>query len=112
MWGWGRVDTPRLAARGRCFRLSTICRAPARARAALLVARSGGMTVSEVAFAGRPAISVPYPFHRDRQQELNARVLERRSGAIIMNDDDRLGENLAATLQDLAGDPARLIEMG
>ena len=35
------------------------------------------MTVSEVALAGRPAIFVPYPFHRDRQQELNARVIER-----------------------------------
>jgi UDP-N-acetylglucosamine--N-acetylmuramyl-(pentapeptide) pyrophosphoryl-undecaprenol N-acetylglucosamine transferase len=81
-------------------------------RADLVVARAGAMTVSELALAGRPAIFVPYPFHRDRQQELNARVIERGGGAIIMNDDDRLGENLAATLQDLAGDPARLIEMG
>ena len=43
--------------------------------APIFVARSGAMTVSEVALAGRAAIFVPYPFHRDRQQELNARVL-------------------------------------
>jgi UDP-N-acetylglucosamine--N-acetylmuramyl-(pentapeptide) pyrophosphoryl-undecaprenol N-acetylglucosamine transferase len=85
--------------------------ATALTRADLLVARSGAMTVSEVALAGRPAIFVPYPFHRDRQQELNARVLERRGAAVIIADDERLGENLAATLRELIADPARLIRM-
>jgi UDP-N-acetylglucosamine--N-acetylmuramyl-(pentapeptide) pyrophosphoryl-undecaprenol N-acetylglucosamine transferase len=78
----------------------------------LIIARSGAMAVSEIALAGRAAIFVPYPFHRDRQQELNARVIERLGGAIIVNDDDSLGENLAAALSELANDPSRLIEMG
>jgi UDP-N-acetylglucosamine--N-acetylmuramyl-(pentapeptide) pyrophosphoryl-undecaprenol N-acetylglucosamine transferase len=78
----------------------------------LVVARSGAMTVSEVALAGRPAIFVPYPFHRDRQQELNARVLERRGGARIVFDDEHLGENLAQQLQELTADRARLCAMG
>jgi UDP-N-acetylglucosamine--N-acetylmuramyl-(pentapeptide) pyrophosphoryl-undecaprenol N-acetylglucosamine transferase len=85
--------------------------ATALTRADLLVARSGAMTVSEVALAGRPAVFVPYPFHRDRQQELNARVLERRGAAVIVADDERLGENLAATLRELIADPARLVLM-
>src|SRR5271166_3455077 len=42
--------------------------AEALSRADLIVARSGGNTVSEVALAGKPAIFVPYPFHRDQQQ--------------------------------------------
>ncbi len=67
-------------------------------RADLIVARSGAMTVSEIALPGRAAIFVPYPFHRDRQQELNARVLERRGGARIVPDDEHLGENLASGL--------------
>jgi UDP-N-acetylglucosamine--N-acetylmuramyl-(pentapeptide) pyrophosphoryl-undecaprenol N-acetylglucosamine transferase len=78
----------------------------------LIIARSGAMTVSEIALAGRAAIFVPYPFHRDRQQELNARVIERLGGAIIVNDDDSLGENLAAALREFADDPSRLIDMG
>ena len=81
------------------------------ARADLLVARSGAMTISEVALAGRPAVFVPYPFHRDRQQELNAKVLARRGAAIIVADDQRLGENLAATLRELIADPERLVRM-
>jgi UDP-N-acetylglucosamine--N-acetylmuramyl-(pentapeptide) pyrophosphoryl-undecaprenol N-acetylglucosamine transferase len=85
--------------------------ATALACADLLIARSGAMTVSEVALAGRPAVFVPYPFHRDRQQELNARVLEGRGAALIVSDDERLGENLAATLRELIADPARLVRM-
>jgi UDP-N-acetylglucosamine--N-acetylmuramyl-(pentapeptide) pyrophosphoryl-undecaprenol N-acetylglucosamine transferase len=81
-------------------------------RADLIVARAGAMTVSEIALAGRAAIFVPYPFHRDRQQELNARVIEHLGGAIIVNDDDSLGENLAVALREFADNPARLIEMG
>ena len=30
----------------------------------LIIARAGAMTVSEIALAGRPAVFIPYPFHR------------------------------------------------
>jgi len=81
------------------------------AQADLVVARAGAMTVSEIALAGRPAIFVPYPFHRDRQQEHNARTLERQGAALIVADDDRLGENLARAIRELIGDPSRLHAM-
>ncbi len=86
--------------------------ASALSQADLVIARSGAMTVSEVALAGRPAIFVPYPFHRDRQQEHNARVVEGLGGAILIHDDEHLAENLARTIAELTADPARLIEMG
>jgi UDP-N-acetylglucosamine--N-acetylmuramyl-(pentapeptide) pyrophosphoryl-undecaprenol N-acetylglucosamine transferase len=41
----------------------------------LLLARSGGGTVAEVAALGVPAVFVPYPHHADRQQALNAGAL-------------------------------------
>jgi UDP-N-acetylglucosamine--N-acetylmuramyl-(pentapeptide) pyrophosphoryl-undecaprenol N-acetylglucosamine transferase len=82
--------------------------ADAFAQADLVVARAGAMTVSEIALAGRPAIFVPYPFHRDRQQELNAGTLQRRGAALIVRDDDNLGENLARAIRELAGDRPRL----
>ena len=81
-------------------------------RADLIVARSGAMTVSEIALAGRAAIFVPYPFHRDRQQELNARVIERLGGAVIVKDDNSLGENLAAALRELIARPSGSRTMG
>jgi UDP-N-acetylglucosamine--N-acetylmuramyl-(pentapeptide) pyrophosphoryl-undecaprenol N-acetylglucosamine transferase len=82
--------------------------AEAFAQADLVVARAGAMTVSEIALAGRPAIFVPYPFHRDRQQEHNAHTLERLGAALIVMDDEKLGENLARAIHDLAGDRTHL----
>ncbi len=78
----------------------------------LVVARAGAMTVTEMALAGRPAIFVPYPFHRDRQQEFNARVLVRAGAARIVADDQQLGANLARELIELTADRAALLEMG
>ncbi len=85
--------------------------AQALAAADLVVARAGAMTVSEIALAGRPAVFVPYPFHRDRQQEHNARTLERLGAAIIIPDDERLADNLARAIRALAADRTRLHTM-
>ncbi len=81
-------------------------------RADLVVARAGAMTVSEIAAAARPAIFVPYPFHRDRQQELNAQVIEKLGGAIVIRDDERLADNLKVAIEKLIADPVKLKEMG
>src|SRR5208282_1591511 len=80
--------------------------------ATLVVARGGGGTVTDIALSGRPAIFVPYPFHPDMQQLHNARVIEKIGGAIIVNDDDQLAENLAREIRVMMDDPARLAEMG
>jgi UDP-N-acetylglucosamine--N-acetylmuramyl-(pentapeptide) pyrophosphoryl-undecaprenol N-acetylglucosamine transferase len=81
-------------------------------RATLVIARGGGGTVTDIALAGRAAVYVPYPFHRDMQQLHNARVIERVGGAIVINDDDHLAPNLAREVKVLLNDPARIIEMG
>ncbi len=81
-------------------------------RADLVVARSGAMTVTDLALASRPAIFVPYPFHKDLQQLHNARVIENLGGAKIVLDDDHLASNLARQLDVLIGNPALLAEMG
>src|SRR5216684_3736571 len=81
-------------------------------RADLIIARSGAMTVTDIALAARPAVFVPYPFHKDMQQLHNARVIEKRGGAIIVVDDDQLAPNLARELDALLRNPSRLIEMG
>ncbi len=53
----------------------------------LVVARSGASTVAEVSTAGRPAIYVPYPHHKDQQQKMNADVVTDRGGAWLMTQD-------------------------
>ena len=82
------------------------------ARATLVIARSGGGTVCDIALAGRAAIFVPYPFHRDMQQLHNAQVIERVGGAVVIRDDQQLAEGLAREIATLIGDRKRREEMG
>lgn len=51
----------------------------------LVVARSGGSSVSELAAVGVPSILVPYPGHRDQHQTLNARGLCLAGGCQIID---------------------------
>src|SRR6185436_1144386 len=46
------------------------------AGAHLVIARSGASTVAELAAIGRPSILIPYPYHADKHQVVNARALE------------------------------------
>lgn len=82
------------------------------AAADMVIARAGAMAVTEIALAARPAIFVPYPFHKDRQQEHNARVIAKLGGASIIKDDDELPQNLARELERLSSAPDLLRDMG
>lgn len=77
----------------------------------LLIARSGASTVTEAAVAGRPAIFVPYPYHKDQQQKKNAAVLARAGAAILFEEKDLSAEILAKELENLMDSPVLLSRM-
>jgi UDP-N-acetylglucosamine--N-acetylmuramyl-(pentapeptide) pyrophosphoryl-undecaprenol N-acetylglucosamine transferase len=52
----------------------------------LVIGRSGAVSVAEYAAAGVPSICMPYPYHRDRHQYLNAGKLVEAGAAIIVDD--------------------------
>lgn len=54
----------------------------------IIVARSGAMTITEVAIVGKPAIFIPFPFATENHQEYNAKVLANRGAARIILDKD------------------------
>jgi UDP-N-acetylglucosamine--N-acetylmuramyl-(pentapeptide) pyrophosphoryl-undecaprenol N-acetylglucosamine transferase len=82
------------------------------AAADLVICRGGGTTVAELAVAGRPAVIVPYPHHKDRQQLRNAEVLARAGAALIVEEATLTVDALAQLLGELLGDPERLGAMG
>ena len=78
----------------------------------LVIGRSGAVSVAEYAAAAVPSICMPYPYHRDMHQYLNAGKLVEVGAAIIVDDvgdeNDRrewLWEELEPLLKD---DKARL----
>lgn len=68
--------------------------------ATLVLCRGGASTLAEIAARARPAIVVPYPHHRDRHQEVNARVL---GAGVKVVPEPRLDSELARELARLAG---------
>ncbi len=86
---------------------------PARlASADLVVARAGATTVAELTAAGRAAILVPFPHAANDHQRANARALAARGAACYVDPDELTPERLAREVRALAGDPARVQEMG
>ncbi|MBW3595062.1 MAG: undecaprenyldiphospho-muramoylpentapeptide beta-N-acetylglucosaminyltransferase [Actinobacteria bacterium] len=75
------------------------------------VCRGGASTVAELTVVGVPSVIVPYPYHRDRQQELHGRVLEAAGAAKILPDGDATPAALAGCLEPLLNDRAALDRM-
>lgn len=82
------------------------------AAADLALCRGGATTVAEITVVGLPALIVPYPYHRDRQQERHGRILEKAGAARVLLDEELTTERLAAEASELLGDDVRLAAMG
>ncbi len=78
----------------------------------LVICRAGAMTVSELIAAGRPAILVPFAAAAAGHQLANAKALARAGTAVVMEEKDLSGENIAGTLTELLENRPRLVEMG
>lgn len=80
----------------------------------LVIGRSGAVSVAEYAAAGVPSICLPYPYHRDRHQYLNASKLVEAGAAVIVEDvpdsQDR-AERLWEKLEGLMADDDRRRQM-
>lgn len=90
--------------------------AGAYAGADLVLARAGASSLAEITTAGLPAVLVPYPFAARDHQRLNARSMESRGAAIVLEQDLFYGAKadkniLPETLLGLLKDEERLRSM-
>lgn len=56
------------------------------AAADLVIGRSGAVSLAEFAVSAAPSICMPYPYHKDRHQYLNAGKLVEAGAAVIVDD--------------------------
>lgn len=82
------------------------------AAADLVVCRSGASTSFELLAAGLPAILVPSPHVTADHQTANARHMEQAGAAVVVPDAELDGARLAAEVDTLLEDRARLAAMG
>lgn len=82
------------------------------AAADLVVCRAGAMTIGELSAIGRAAIFVPFAAAADNHQELNARVVERAGGGVVITEPELTPERLAGAISEIAGDAAKARRMG
>lgn len=84
------------------------------ASADLVIGRSGAVSVAEYAACAVPAICMPYPYHKDMHQYLNAGKLVDAGAAIIVDDvgdDADRREWLWEELEPLLKDDKTLLQM-
>lgn len=85
--------------------------AEAYAWADLVICRAGALTIAELAAAGVAAILVPFPYAVDDHQTANGNYLADNGAAMLIQQRELTPEKLAAVLQDLCSDRAKLRQM-
>ncbi len=78
----------------------------------VVIARSGAMTITEIAIVGKPAIFIPYPLATENHQEYNAKVLEKVGAAKIILDKDLNSSILLENLESIISNKEKMLEMG
>jgi UDP-N-acetylglucosamine--N-acetylmuramyl-(pentapeptide) pyrophosphoryl-undecaprenol N-acetylglucosamine transferase len=81
------------------------------AAASLIIGRAGAGTVAELTYLGKPAILIPLPGTGGDEQRVNASVLAKSAGAIVIEQSEATPERLAAELSRLANDQGLLDSM-
>lgn len=78
----------------------------------LVLCRSGATTCAELAVAGRAALLVPFAKAADDHQTTNARALEAKGAARVLEEKQLTGDTLARAVSELLDDPRALAAMG
>lgn len=76
-----------------------------------VVSRSGGSTVAEIAFFGKAALLVPYPFAAENHQYDNAEFLQRSGGAFILDNSQCTPEKFSEIITPLLESPQKISDM-
>lgn len=77
----------------------------------LLIARAGASTTAELTCLARPAIYIPFPWHKDQQQLRNANHISAAGGGLVFEEQNLTVPQLKATIEKLLNAPHDLNNM-
>ncbi len=78
----------------------------------LVVARSGAMTLTELALLGKPAVFIPLPSSSANRQEENSRVFEKNGAARVILNNELNENNLNENINNIIENSETLKSMG
>ena len=78
----------------------------------LIVARSGAMTITEIANLAKPSVLIPLPNVSNNHQMYNAKILEKLDAAKIIKNNELTGEKLNEAIESIILDKQKCIKMG
>ncbi|MBI5048987.1 MAG: undecaprenyldiphospho-muramoylpentapeptide beta-N-acetylglucosaminyltransferase [Deltaproteobacteria bacterium] len=65
----------------------------------LVICRAGATSIAEITALGLASVLIPYPFATNNHQEMNAKYLAGRGAAIVMRQDEIIGDALANAIR-------------
>lgn len=81
------------------------------AAADLVINRAGASILAELAATGTPSILIPSPNVAENHQYYNAKMVEEKGGAVLLQESELTGERLYRIVTELADNPKQLSEM-
>lgn len=73
--------------------------AEAYSQADIVICRAGATSIAEITALGLASILIPYPFAADNHQAVNAQILSDKGAAIMISQDEIIGDALANTIR-------------
>lgn len=81
------------------------------AAADVVVNRAGAMTLSELAIQSKPCVLIPSPYVTDNHQYKNAKALEEKGAAVLIEEKNLAGGTLTKEIASLLADRERMRRM-
>ena len=81
------------------------------AAADIVISRAGASSCNEIGASGTPCILIPSPNVTNDHQTKNARILAQRGGAVMLLEQENMGQKIYDTVIELLADPERLAQM-
>jgi len=78
----------------------------------LVIARSGAMTITEIANVGKPAIFIPLPNVSQNHQEYNAKVLANIGAAEIIYNNELSDSLLSSSIEKIISNKTKMLKSG
>ena len=105
--GYLSLETPKLRVTEYIYNM-----AQCMAAADLVISRAGASSIAEMQAMGKASVLIPYPYAAENHQYFNAKTLEDRQAAFLIEQKDLTPDKLVALIEKLLAQPAVFARIG